>query len=58
MSASKEWTTDCKRWRGRVLTGEKGHYCLEWDFLPVDETCPEWPCGCEVENKDEPTAPT
>jgi uncharacterized protein (DUF433 family) len=42
------WRSDCLEWRGRVLTGEHGHWCNEWDLLPVDETCDEWPCSCDV----------
>lgn len=42
-----DWNEDCMRWRGRVLTGEKAHWCWDWDGLPVDETTPEWPtCTC------------
>ncbi len=43
-----EWVEDCLHWRGRVLTGKHRHWCYEWDELPVDETTPEWPCGCNV----------
>lgn len=37
------------------LQGKKKHYCIEWDFLPIDETCAEFDCcTCvfseEVEN--------
>ena len=42
-----EWIEDCMRWRGKVLTGKGAHYCYDWDFLPVDETTPEWDaCVC------------
>lgn len=41
-----EWERDCLRWRGRVLVGVFGHWCFGWDGLPIDETCPEWPCEC------------
>lgn len=44
---SDEWERDCLHWRGRTLTGQHKHWCDEWDGLPVDETCPEWPCGCD-----------
>ena len=37
---------ECFRWRGRVLKGECAHLCDDWDGLPIDETCPEWPCAC------------
>lgn len=46
--SSDDWKQDCLKYRGKVLTGEYGHWCMEWDQLPVDETCPEWPCGCEI----------
>lgn len=26
------------------LTGKFLHYCDEWDFDLIDETCPEWLC--------------
>jgi hypothetical protein len=35
-------------WRGVVLTGKYAHWCDEWDGLPIDETCEEWPCGCGI----------
>lgn len=42
-----EWNKECLRWRGRVLTGKGRHWCYDWDFLPVDETTPEWEgCTC------------
>lgn len=41
-----EWRRDCMKWRGKVLTGRFGHWCYGYDELPVDETCPEWPCEC------------
>lgn len=44
--AGDEWIVDCMRERGRVLTGRLWHWCQKWDFLTIDETCPEWPCGC------------
>ena len=42
-----QWEDDCREFRGDVLTGQHGHWCWEYDGLPVDETCSEWPC-CEV----------
>lgn len=44
-----EWEKDCLKWRGTVLTGRFSHWCCDWDFLPVDETTPEWPCPCATE---------
>jgi hypothetical protein len=43
-----EWNKQCLHYRGRILTGEHGHYCPDWDELPIDETCQEWPCPCCV----------
>ena len=29
------------------LTGKYKHWCPEWDYLPIDETCPEYSsCSC------------
>lgn len=44
---SQDWITDSLHWRGEVLTGKYAHWCDDWDYLPIDETCPEWPCGCK-----------
>lgn len=42
-----DWEVDCMKWRGRKLDGAHGHWCMDWDGLPVDETCEEWPhCRC------------
>lgn len=38
---NKEWIEDCRKWHGRILTGEKRHWCFDWDGLPVDETTPD-----------------
>ena len=54
--ASPEWLQDCLKWRGRPLTGKHGHWCPDWDELPIDETCSEWPCGCAEELEKEPDA--
>lgn len=30
-----------------LLKGEKKHYCPEWDWMAIDETCPEFGvCTC------------
>jgi hypothetical protein len=42
----EQWRKDCLKWRGRVLTGSLGHWCDEWDGLPIDQTTPEFPCKC------------
>lgn len=49
---SPDWQADCQKWRGRLLTGKHAHWCAEWGYLPVDETCAEWPCGCVTERKE------
>ena len=41
-----DWERDCLNWRGMVLMGEWAHWCPDWHDLPMDETCPEWPCTC------------
>lgn len=41
-----EWEHDCLHWRGLVLEGQYAHWCPQWNDLPMDETCPEWPCTC------------
>lgn len=43
-----DWQQDCEKWRSRLLTGARSHWCNDWDGLPVDETCDEWPCGCVI----------
>jgi hypothetical protein len=50
------WLEDCDRWIGRPLTGDKSHWCYDWDGLPVDETtdefkvCTCWNVGYTVED--------
>jgi hypothetical protein len=41
-----QFVEDSMKWRGRVLRGKYAHWCPEWDELPIDETCSEWPCNC------------
>lgn len=43
-----DWVKDCYQWRGMLLEGRYAHWCINWNLLPVDETCPEWPCGCNI----------
>jgi hypothetical protein len=43
---SPEFARLCLKYRGRILTGKHAHACEDWDFLPIDETCDEWPCVC------------
>lgn len=49
---SRTFEEECIHWRGKILTGKFAHFCYEWDGLPIDETCMEWPCGCYPEEKD------
>jgi hypothetical protein len=49
-----DWEEDCLEWRGSVLTGKHAHWCPEWDDLPIDETCAEWPCGCAESEEEHP----
>lgn len=51
---SQEFIEDCLRYRGKILTGAKAHFCWDWDGLPVDETTPEFEC-CTCYPKGEPT---
>jgi hypothetical protein len=44
-----QWDQDCETWRGLILTGRYAHWCPNWNQLPMDETCPEWPCQCGIE---------
>jgi hypothetical protein len=44
MKFSQDWIDDCVRYYGKVLDGDKGHWCMDWDDLPIDETCSEFDC--------------
>jgi hypothetical protein len=48
------WNKDFFFFHNRLLTGEKRHYCPEWDYMPIDETCEfEFEaCICKLENKN------
>lgn len=33
------------------LTGKRAHYCPEWDYMAIDETCVEFEyCACKFED--------
>lgn len=49
---STQWAVDCISWWGHVLVGKHAHWCDEWDELPIDETCKEWPCGCRLDPEE------
>ena len=42
----KEWAVDCLAERGRVLMGWFAHYCPDWAYLTMDETCSEFETTC------------
>ena len=45
---SDDWIEDCMHHHGKVLTGKYAHWCPEFDFLPIDETCFEFEyCTCD-----------
>lgn len=53
---SKDWEEDCLKYHGVILTGNGAHWCAEWDDLPIDETCYEWPCcAYAIESNISPT---
>ena len=40
-----DWEEDCLHHHGKVLTGKYRHFCPDFDYLPIDETCePEFAC--------------
>ena len=42
-----EFDQDCLDIYGKTLTGKYKHFCLEFDGLPIDETCFEFKyCDC------------
>ena len=38
------WVDSCLRNYGVVLLGDRGHWCHDWDGLPIDENSPEMAC--------------
>jgi len=43
-----DFEEDCLHFHGKTLTGKYKHYCPDFDFLPMDETCWEFEfCLCE-----------
>ena len=52
-----EFEEDCLHHYGEILTGKYKHYCCEWDYLPIDETCPEYEfCYCFKDEKSNHSA--
>lgn len=51
---SQDWIDDCIFYYGKVLTGKKAHWCVESDYLPIDETCEEFKyCLCDFDEENE-----
>jgi hypothetical protein len=49
----RQFRADCWHWYKEYLTGRFGHWCPDWDDLPIDETCSEFSsCGCYPEDPD------
>ena len=47
-----EFEQDCLQIYGKILEGKHKHYCPEFDYLPIDETCTEYQfCMCEFEDE-------
>lgn len=53
---SQDWIDDCFKFWGKTLTGNKAHWCPEFDDLPIDETCDEYDifCTCDLSNNETP----
>ena len=50
LDTDTEFDIETLKFYGHRLTGKYKHYCCEWDFLPIDETVPEFEaCTCEFE---------
>ena len=48
-----QFDEDCKHFYGKPLTGKYKHYCPDFDYLPIDETCSEFEyCLCEWEENE------
>lgn len=52
VALNPEWIADSMKYYGKILKGKFAHWCLEWDDLPIDETCPEFKvCLCYEESE-------
>lgn len=41
------------KYYGKPLEGKYKHFCCEFDFLPIDESCFEFKyCSCYEENEE------
>lgn len=53
MSNWNEFNEDCIRHYGKILNGEFKHFCGDFDYLPIDETCFEFRfCLCDYVDWD------
>ena len=45
-----EFDQESMYFHGRILTGTHKHFCPDFDYFPIDETCSEYHqfCTCEV----------
>ena len=50
-TSSTKWVMDCMQFHGKVLSGEKAHWCFDWDDLPIDETLKSYisVCTCDLD---------
>ena len=50
---TEEWADSCLEWHGVILVGKYAHWCLDWDELPIDESCAEFMhCNCFVNEEE------
>lgn len=48
-----EFEEDSINCHGRILTGQFKHFCADFDYLPIDETCFQFQyCLCEYTDWD------
>lgn len=43
---------DIEERRMAKLTGKHKHYCMDWDGMAIDETCPEFECCTCIDASD------
>lgn len=48
-----DFEKDCLHWYKKLLVGKFKHWCPDWDYLPIDETCAEFmACLCYEEESE------
>ena len=51
---TQQWINSCIKEHGRVLRGNCSHWCPDWNFTPIDETCIEFEsCTCDFNEEKE-----